>query len=116
MDEVRPETIIGIFWCLASPISDATEGRSNPLTYLSLRMTLLSLERYIVVGAESEEATLALERRQVPTVFTLGTTGPFQVEPDSEPNARTKFGNGLTELADVLKAGISAFGFTLWWS
>ena len=88
----------------------------KPPTNLSLRVTLFSLERYIVVGAESEVATFALERRQVPTIFALGTAGPFQVEPDPKSNARTKLGNSLTKLADVLRTDVSAFGLTLRWS
>jgi len=85
-------------------------------TNLSLRVTLLSLERYIVVGAESEEATFPLERRQIPAVLTLGTTGPFQVESDSKSNARAKLGNGLTELTDVLRTRVSTFRLALRWS
>ena len=79
-------------------------------------MTLFGLECNVVVRAESEVATFPLERRQVPAVFTLGTTRSFQVEPDSESNARTKLGNGLAKLADVLRTGVSAFGLTLGWS
>jgi len=87
-----------------------------PLTNLTLRVALLGLECDVVVRAESEYATFALERRQIPAVFTLGTTGPFQVKPDPESNTRTKLGNGLTKLADVLRTGVSAFGLTLRWS
>ena len=76
-------------------------------TNLSLWVTLFSLEYHIIVRAESEVAAFAPERRQVPAVFTLGTAGPFQVEPDSEPNARAELCTGLSELTDVFGAEVS---------
>ena len=78
-------------------------------------MTLFSLEYHVVVGTESEVAAFALERNQVPTVFALGTTGPFQVEPDSKSNSRTKLSTGLAELADASVARLSSSGATLRW-
>ena len=75
------------------------------LTNLSLWMTLFSLEHYIMVRTESPQSALALERRQVSTVLTLGTTGPFEPEPNPKPNARTKFGTNLAELTDVSATG-----------
>ena len=62
------------------------ETTRNFPTDLSLWVALFSLEYHIVVRAESETAAFALECRQLSTAFTLGTTGSFQVEPDSEPN------------------------------
>ena len=80
----------------------------DPPTNLSLRVALFGLEYHIIVRAESEVATLALERRQVSAVFTLGTTGSFQVEPNSKSNPGTKLGTDLAELADVLVTRFSA--------
>lgn len=91
-------------------------GRTDILTNLSLRVALLSLECYVVVRAEGEVATFAPERRRVSAVFTFGATGPFQVEPDSESNARTELGTYLTEFADVFRTVVPSSGLTLWWN
>lgn len=60
------------------------------------------------MGTESEVTAFALERRQVSTIFALGTTGPFQVEPNSKSNSRTKLGTGFAELADVSVTRLSS--------
>jgi len=85
-------------------------------TNLSLWVALFCLEHHIVVRAESEMAALPLESRQVSTVCTLGTTRPFQVEPDSESNSRAKLGTGLEELAGVSVTRRSASDVTLQWN
>jgi len=84
-------------------------------TNLSLWVTLFCLECHIVVRAESEVTALSLERRQVSAVLTLRTTRPFQVEPNSESNTRTKLGTDLAELADFLVTGLSTSRVILRW-
>lgn len=79
-------------------------------------MALLGLKHYVVMGAESELTALALERGQISTILTLGTTRPFQVKPDSESNTRAKLGAGLSELTGVPVAGLSASRVTLLWN
>ena len=110
MNEIGPETVVGIFWCLwQSKYTQQLLGSYRNLpTNLSLRVALFSLECHVVVGTESEVAAFALERRQVSAVFALGTTGPFQVEPNSKPNSRTKLGTGLAKLADVSVTRLSS--------
>jgi len=71
-------------------------------------MVLFSLKCHVVVGTESEVTAFALECGQVSTVFALGTTGPFQVEPNSKSNPRAKFGTGLAKLADVSVTRLSS--------
>ena len=90
-----------------------TQGTTrNFPTNLSLWVALFSLEYHIVVRAESEMAAFALERKQLSTVFTLGTTGSFQVEPNSESNTRAELGTDFSQLASVSGTGL----FALWWN
>ena len=102
---------------MSIPIRDHSVTQQNmwyPPTNLSLWMALFGLECDIVVRAESKVTAFAPERRQIPTVFALGTTGPFQVEPNPKSNAGTKLGTDLSQLAGFFGTGASAFGLTLW--
>lgn len=85
------------------------------LTDLSLWVTLFSLEHHVVVRTESPQSALALERRQISTVLTLGTTGPLEFEPNPKPNTRTKLGTNLPELTDVSATGFPASDTVFCW-
>ena len=85
------------------------------LTNLSLWVTLFSLEHNIVVGTESPQSALALERRQVSTFLALRTTGPFEFEPNPKPNARSKLGTNLAEFTDVSATGFLASDVIFRW-